>query len=230
MVHLQNQEAVDAGAYDPFSKGGYRAYLLDPPASAYDLYTPLPVSSYAKYMRQSFWDTDFVKFGHQALKMPIYSTDPSSPFKTVARPADSLADFAPFLTPVIRSRIAFAFIFSYAIPRLFQQEQMAIIDYLAILTRDAVAARVTRNRLHYEKRTWPNRLRGILDLCDKSTQSFETAWDFYNQKLQSPLSQNTAAEVDEVVLKMRDFLANLMELIRKFLLEFLPVTKRLNHV
>lgn len=217
MIHLQNQKSVDAGQYGAFTMAGYSTYLLDPPASAYDLYTPLPVSSFAKFMQQSWWDTDFIKFGHQALKIPIHSTDPSSPFKTIARPSDSLADFAPFLTPVIRSRIAFAFLFSYAIPRLYDQEKTAILDYLTLLTRDAVAARVMRNRLHYEKRAWPTRLRKILDLSGKATQSFDTVWDIYNQTSQRPLSENTADEVLQLVPKIREFLIHLMELIRKFL-------------
>lgn len=230
MVHLHNQQAVESGAYEKFTVGGYDTWLLDPPGSAYDLYTPLPLKSYAKFMQQSWWDTDFVKFRHQALKIPIHSTDPSesSLFKTLARPSDSMRTFIPLLTPVIRSRTAFDFIFHYAIPTLMRHEQKAIVDYLVLFTRDSAITAIMRNRLHYEKRTWPNRVRGIQDLSNRSTQSFEAVWDVLVQTLQRPVSVNTAAEIDAVVTRIRELLYNLMELNSKSLRDPLPVIERLN--
>ncbi|KAL2284815.1 hypothetical protein FJTKL_08644 [Diaporthe vaccinii] len=213
-IHLQNQKSVDAGLYDNYTSDGYKTYLLDPPVSAYDLYTPLPVSSYAKFMQQSWWNMDFVKFGHQALKIPIHSTDPSSPFKTAARPTDSFADFVPLLTSVIRSRVALSFIVNYAMPRLHEHRQISILNYLALLTREAAAANIMRNRLHYEKRTWPNRFHRIRDLGEKSTESFNTVWDVLIKVLQRPLSLNTLNDLDEVIMSIRELLANLTELNR----------------
>lgn len=227
-VHLQNRKAVEAGLYDNFTSDGYNTYLLDPPASAYDIFTPLPVSSYAKFMHQSWWDIDFVKFGHQALKIPIHSMDPSSPFKTTARPSDSLSDFAPFLTSVIRSRVALSFICSYAMPTLYENRQISILNYLALLTRDAVADKLMRNRLHYEKLTWPNRLRGIHDMGEKSKESFDTVWHSLTETLQRPLSENTAGEVLDVVMDIRRLLGHLTELNREFLLNSFLVIKILN--
>lgn len=228
MVHLQNQKSVDAGLYDDYTSDGYKTFLLDPPVSAYDLFTPLPVSSYAKFMQQSWWERDFVMFGHQALKIPIHSTDPSSPLKTAARISDSLADFAPLLTSVIRSRPALAFIFSYAIPRLHEHRQTSLLTYLVLLTRDAASAKVMRNRLHYEKRAWPSRLRRIRDLGEQSTESFNTAWNDFIETMQRPLSKNTAGEVNDVAMKIRQLLANLTELNREFSISSFPVVKRLN--
>lgn len=216
-VHLQNRKAVDAGLYDDYTSDGYKTYLLDPPASAYDLCTPLPVSSYAKFMQQSWWDMEFAKFGHQALKIPIHSTDPSSPFKTVARPSESFTDSLPLLASVIRSRIALAFIVNYAIPRLQEHRQIHIMNYLALLTREAAISQLMRNRLHYEKRTWPSRFGRIRELGEKSTESFNTAWDVVNEVLQRPLSQNTVVDLDKVIMTIRDLLTNLTELNREFL-------------
>lgn len=225
MVHVQNQKSVDAGEYGDYTATPYQTYLLDPPASAYDLYTPVPVKSYAKFMQQSWWENDFIKFGHQGLKIPIHSTDPSSPLKTTARSHVTLNDFAVYLTSVIRSRVALAFISVYAVPRLLEHGQIAILNYLSMFTQDAAAAEIMRNRLHYEKRTWPTRLRGINDLSGKSTQSFDATWNDLIQKLQRPLSGNTAAEVIDVVMKIRELLAHLTELNRKSCLFFLPCGK-----
>lgn len=228
MVHVQNQRAVDAGRYGGFTTTAYRTYLLDPPASAYDLYTPVPVKSYAKFMQQSWWENDFMKFGHQGLKIPIHSTDPSSPMKTMAKSHVTLNEYAIYLRPVIRSRVAIAFISVYAVPRLLEHGQIAILNYLSMFTQDVAAAEIMRNRLHYEKRTWPTRLRGISDLSDKSTQSFDAAWNDLTQKLQRPLSVNTAAEVLDLVMKIRELLTDLMELNSKSFLCFLFVERILN--
>lgn len=228
MVHVQNQKSVDAGKYGDYTATAYKTFLLDPPASAYDLYTPLPVKSYAKFMQQSWWENDFIKFGHQGLKIPIHSTDPSSPLKTMARSHITLNEYAIYLRAVIRSRVAIAFISVYAVPRLLDHGQIAILNYLTMFTQDVAAAEIMRNRLHYEKRTWPTRLRGISDLSGKSTQSFDTTWNDLLQKFQRPLSENTAAEVLDVVMKIRELLTHLTELNRKSCLSFLPVARILN--
>ncbi|POS74970.1 hypothetical protein DHEL01_v206632 [Diaporthe helianthi] len=173
-VHLQNRDSVNAGRYGKFTGGGgYRTWLLDPPASAYDIRTPLPVSSLAKFMQQSWWETDFVKFGHQGLKLPLHSTDPDTPFKTAAKASTSVAQFLPMLSMVIRSQLALEFL-DYAIKSMYAQNYEAVTNYLFFLTREAASATLLRNRLYYEKRTWPNRLRGINDFNGKSTQSFDT--------------------------------------------------------
>lgn len=227
-IEKQNQLAVDAGQYTPYTSHGYRTYLLDPPVSAYDLFTPLPVRSYAKYMYESWWNTDYRRFGHQALKIPLYSTDPSSQLKTLAKASEGLNEFLPFLTSVIRSRISLAFITTYAVPQLYKLRQVNIMMYLMALTRDAATATVMRNRLHYEKRSWPTRLRRIQDQSATTTQSFDTVWDTLIHTLQRPLSENTAVDAAGVIQRLRELLAHLMELNRKFLPDIPSITKRLN--
>ena len=227
-VHLQNQRSVDAGKYGKYTDDGYTTFLLDPPVTAYNLMTPLPVSSYAKFMQQSWWDNQFGKFGHQALKVPIHSTDFSSPFKSIARPEEWLSGVLPCLTTVIRSRVALDFIINYATPQLFNHGQMAILFYLTLLTREAAAAGLLRNRLHYEKLTWPHRLRVIQDMSSKASQSFDRVWDFLSPRLQRPLSGDTVGDIDEVVLRTRNLLTDLMELKSKFVPVFLVIAWRLN--
>ncbi|KAJ0107255.1 hypothetical protein J7T55_007625 [Diaporthe amygdali] len=102
-VHFQNQRSVEAGNYGNATSHGYRLYLLDPPAPAFDLKTPLPVSSYAKFMQESWWETEFVKFGHQGLRLSIHSTDPSSPMMSVIRPNQTVVEFFPLLTSDLTS-------------------------------------------------------------------------------------------------------------------------------
>lgn len=214
-VHFQNQRSVEAGNYGNATSHGYRLYLLDPPAPAFDLKTPLPVSSYAKFMQESWWETEFVKFGHQGLRLSIHSTDPSSPMMSVIRPNQTVAEFFPLLTSVIKSVGVLGFINNHALPRLREHQLISIMRYLSLLTREAASAKLFRNRLHYEKRTWPTRVHGIQDLTSTSTQGFNAIWNRVLETLQQPLSDATAARVSDLTETMRGLLRNLMELNRK---------------
>jgi hypothetical protein len=216
MIHLQNKKSVNAGLYRRYaSPHGYRTFLLDPPAAAYDLMTPLPVSSFAKFMQQSWWDSEFVKFGHQGLKIPIHSTDPSSKFKTIAKPSEGLIpQFLSMLTAVLRSQTALEFI-DYAMPVLREHNQGAVLNYLILLTLETASASLLRNRLHYEKRTWPNRLRLIEELSRTSTQSFNNVWYSLNQTFQGQFSENTLDSLQQMEKHTRVLLTDLMELDRK---------------
>lgn len=64
---LQHME-TNRSFYAPYAAGGYEGYLLDPPAPAYDERRPIPVDSYAQFFRESWWENEFPRFGHQALK------------------------------------------------------------------------------------------------------------------------------------------------------------------
>ncbi|KAK2611512.1 hypothetical protein N8I77_004846 [Diaporthe amygdali] len=211
-VHFQNQRSVEAGNYGNATSHGYRLYLLDPPAPAFDLKTPLPVSSYAKFMQESWWETEFVKFGHQGLRLSIHSTDPSSPMMSVIRPNQTVVEFFPLLTSVIKSVGVLGFINNHALPRLREHQLISIMRYLSLLTREAASAKLFRNRLHYEKRTWPTRVHGIQDLTSTSTQGFNAIWNGVLETLQQPLSDATAGYVSDLTETMRGLLRSLMEL------------------
>lgn len=64
LQHLETNRSF----YAPYAAGGYKGFLLDPPAPAYDEKRPVPVESYAQFFRESWWQGDFRRFGHQALK------------------------------------------------------------------------------------------------------------------------------------------------------------------
>lgn len=68
-VYLQSQEAVDSGLYSYYAEGSYTTYLLSPSAPVYNVRTLLPVMNYAHLLQSSWWETDFRKYGHQALNI-----------------------------------------------------------------------------------------------------------------------------------------------------------------
>lgn len=68
-IYLQSQTAVDSGLYDYYARGSYTAYLLSPSAPVYNLRTPLPVTNYAHLLQSSWWEIDFRRYGHQALRI-----------------------------------------------------------------------------------------------------------------------------------------------------------------
>lgn len=68
-VYLQSQRAVNRGFYDAYTRGAYRTYLLSPAAPVYALRTLLPVMNYACVLQTSWWENNFQRYGHQALKI-----------------------------------------------------------------------------------------------------------------------------------------------------------------
>lgn len=121
------------------------------------------------------------------------------------------------LTMVIRSKAALDFIITYAIPILYEYDQLSILNYLELLTREAATASLMRNRLHYEKRTWPNRLGSIVELSRTSIRNFDTIWYSLNHTFQSPLLEDTLFNTEQVGGDIRELLMNLTELNRKCL-------------
>lgn len=66
--HLQHR-FVDRSLYAPYARGAYNGYLLNPPAPVYNQWRPVEVESCARYFRESWWQNEFGRFGHQALKI-----------------------------------------------------------------------------------------------------------------------------------------------------------------
>lgn len=65
---LQHQ-SVDRSLYAPYAEGSYTGYLLYPPAPVYTQQRPVEVEWYARLFREAWWQNEFRKFGHQALKL-----------------------------------------------------------------------------------------------------------------------------------------------------------------
>jgi hypothetical protein len=60
---------VDRSFYAPYATEDYVGFLLDPPAPVYSQRRPVPIDSYAQFFRESWWQSEFQRFGHQALKL-----------------------------------------------------------------------------------------------------------------------------------------------------------------
>lgn len=43
-------------------------FLLNPPAPVYDQFRPVEVESYARFFQEAWWQGQFQRFGHQALR------------------------------------------------------------------------------------------------------------------------------------------------------------------
>lgn len=82
-IYHQNIEAVRSGAYKDFTVQPYKAFLLFPRAPVYDLYTPTPVSNYAHLLQSSWWNGDFQKYGHEALKISSTRAGQSNPLQSM---------------------------------------------------------------------------------------------------------------------------------------------------
>lgn len=64
---LQHAE-TDRSFYGAYASGGYRGFLLNPPAPVWDQRRPVPVADFAKFFSEEWWQSVFPRFGHQALK------------------------------------------------------------------------------------------------------------------------------------------------------------------
>lgn len=67
-VDLQH-EHVNRSKYAPYATDDYNGFLLTPPAPVHDQVRPVPVDDYAQFLHESFWQSRFTRFGHQALKI-----------------------------------------------------------------------------------------------------------------------------------------------------------------
>lgn len=81
-IYHQNIEAVRAGRYTDFTKLPYKTYLLFPRAPVYDVYTPIPIANFAHLLQWSWWNDDFQKYGHEALKISSTRADQSYPLQS----------------------------------------------------------------------------------------------------------------------------------------------------
>lgn len=81
-VFHQNAEAVRAGLYNKFTILPYSAFLLFPRSPVYDLYTPIPLANFSHLLQTSWWSGDFLKYGHDALKITPTRADQSSPMQS----------------------------------------------------------------------------------------------------------------------------------------------------
>lgn len=63
------RHGVDRSSYTQYARGGYSGYLLSPYAPVYDQWRPVEVESYERFLHEAWWQGQFQRFGHQALRL-----------------------------------------------------------------------------------------------------------------------------------------------------------------
>ena len=81
---------------------------------------------------------------------------------------------------------------------LLAQEQYLLHQWLKQLTFDAASLKIIKLRLHYERRTWPQRFGKIQDLCQKIIRDFQTVWSSL-QGIQSNASALNLAQITDQI-------------------------------
>lgn len=68
VVDIQYQ-GTDRTVYAPYASGAYKGYLLNPPAPVWDQWRPVAVEHYERFLQEAWWQGQFQRFGHQALRL-----------------------------------------------------------------------------------------------------------------------------------------------------------------
>ncbi|POS70495.1 hypothetical protein DHEL01_v211113 [Diaporthe helianthi] len=159
-VDLQHED-VDRSFYAPYATGDYSGFLLNPPAPVFDQSRPIPIDHYAQFFHESFWQNQFTRFGHQALKLV-----PSQ---------DALMNLLPRGNRLVNFEIRrelsaedYHYFSETLLPLLKSLQQYLLVDWLVLETNSLVLEQVTHHRLHYEARTWIKTYGDIISLLDKS--------------------------------------------------------------
>lgn len=124
-----------------------RETLVNPPLPVDEISTLLPASTYTKFFDQTFWDFEFAKYGHQALK--IYPDDPSLTLlsREYVRRKDLQRVFGKshgeWLTIALES--------------LENLNQGLLTSYCNDLMIERMEKIWVRKRFHHEARVWPHR-------------------------------------------------------------------------
>ncbi|KAK2616125.1 hypothetical protein N8I77_002833 [Diaporthe amygdali] len=134
---LQHQ-SVDKTRYVQYATGAYRAYLLDPPAPVYNVSRPIPIQYYAPFLRESWWQNDFQKYGQQALKI----WEPPDTFISISNNHGKNYN-----------------------TRYYRLNLLAA--WLLEETEEIVAGQVTVQRLRFEARTWNRKYQRLRALSDQ---------------------------------------------------------------
>ncbi|KAK7718948.1 hypothetical protein SLS63_010361 [Diaporthe eres] len=113
------------------------------------------LSNYAHLLQSSWWEDDFQKFGHEALKISSTRADQSYP---------------------LQSTLAFRYNdFKSLLGILLNQGQNLILAWLSKVSFDIAGAKILRLRLHYERNTWDDKYGRIRDLCQRIVLNLTTA-------------------------------------------------------
>ncbi|KAL2279326.1 hypothetical protein FJTKL_13530 [Diaporthe vaccinii] len=152
---------VNRSDYARYASGGYSGYLLNPPAPVWDQWRPVEVEFYHGFLQEAWWQGQFSRFGHQALKLS------PSPNALLVMPTMERRIKESFL----RTELGvddFSFIQTEAYPRLYHMKQNLVAQWLWQETEELVIGRLLEHRLGFEARTWGRTYARINTSLDKS--------------------------------------------------------------
>ncbi|KAG6353596.1 hypothetical protein INS49_005558 [Diaporthe citri] len=121
---------VDRSEYAPYASGGYEGYLLNPPAPVYEQWRPVEVEYYERFLQEAWWQGQFQRFGHQALRL-------NPPFNALMVLPDD-----------------YEFFRDEATTGLYELRQFPLAQWLWHGTEGLVIGNLTAARLKFEARTW----------------------------------------------------------------------------
>lgn len=99
--------------------------------------------------------------------------------------------------PALRSGPAWRFIVETATPLLQNHNQDIISHWLIQETNKAAAPKVLRLRLHYERKTWPQKSKIIRNLCQKTASDIDAVHNGLTSFMAEPLLSRDLAEILE---------------------------------
>lgn len=139
---------------DPHSLGG--RVLVKPPLPVDSMVTPLPAQSWSKLFTKHFWEHDYRKYGHRALKLV-----PDKPVPTVLnRHYKRLRDFKRIFGKGEGHWLY------YALTKLQLVGRGTIHTYLRELVNDRIEHIWVRKRWHHDCRLWSYRNKKLSKLFD----------------------------------------------------------------
>ena len=129
---------------------GWPIWLTYPPANLVRRETALPVKMVTRYLDEDFWSGVFSKYGHESLKLSRHQWE-GKPLRTGVHYEITSKRY---VQKAFRSKRAY-FWMRLASDVLYRARKYALGEYMLALSRSVVESDMMRQRLHYEKKTWP---------------------------------------------------------------------------
>ncbi|KAG8162184.1 hypothetical protein KVR01_007949 [Diaporthe batatas] len=143
-----NAGPTSHGEIDDF---GWPGWLLDPPPTVVERNTALPVAMMSRLHDESFWDTQFARFGHEALRYAVHQWE--------GRPLRSSFSYTHLPLDVMRRALGPARGAAWrwleaAEDLLSRGGEPVLAEWLLLLASDAAGPALVRRRFRVEARRW----------------------------------------------------------------------------
>lgn len=219
-VQLQNQRSVDTGMYADYAgPNAYKTFLLNPAAPAYNFRHVIPIVAYERFLRQSWWQSEFHKYGLAGFKLTNDLTGqsgrvPAAILDHVAYHA-TIGDLLQAAYPADDD--ALKLFMEKADAALSARGHVILANYLTGLTMETIMPEVEDRRLDFESKTWARTYdQEIGGLATKTLNDFR-AMDLVVQNLAStPLADRPHVKLDNLNTSLERLLqSDLLDLHRK---------------